>query len=74
MVAGAVEKHLGFVLEPPESARVNDPVSVPLILGTPIRWFFPVLAAPGFTAELGVRGEVMAFELFEFLASARHED
>jgi hypothetical protein len=36
MIAGAVEKNLGLVLEAAKSAGMDDPVTVTLIFGSPI--------------------------------------
>src|SRR5437867_3331483 len=72
MVAGAVKKNLGLILEPAKGPRMNNTIPVPLIFGSPFRGRFLILAPSGIGAELGVRSEVLLFELFEFLASAGH--
>ena len=72
MIAGAAEKNLRLVFEPAEGARMNHAVTVALVLRAPDRRNFLVLATARVAAELGVRCEKLAFELFEFLAGARH--
>jgi len=46
MVAGAVEEDLGFVFEAPKGSRVDDTITIPLILRAPFGRFFSVFASP----------------------------
>ncbi len=73
VIARAVQENLGLVFEPAEGARVDDTVTIPLVLGAPVRRGFAVFSAAAFRAELGVRGEQTLLNLFEFLACARHD-
>ena len=72
MIAGPIEKNLGFVLEPAESARMDHPISISLVFRSPFRGRFLVLAATGLSAELRVGREILFFEIFEFLAGPGH--
>ena len=67
MVSGRGEKHLGFMFEPPEGFRMNNPVAItlkncPQVTG--VR--FLVQAAPGINAATGVgrkHGLLLFFKL-----------
>src|SRR5664279_5518248 len=72
MVASAVEENLRLVFEPAEGARVDDAVAVALIMCAPFGRSFFVFAAACVTAELCVRREDLAFNLFQFQSGARH--
>jgi len=73
VVAGAVQKDLRLVFQPAKGARMNDPISVALVVRPPVGRVFGIPAPPGIGAELGVRREILAFQLFQFLACARHD-
>src|ERR1051325_748924 len=72
MVAGAVEEDLGFVFEPAEGARMDDAVAIALVLSAPFGGRFDMFASARIAAELRVRRERLAFDLFQFLPGARH--
>ena len=72
VVPGAIKEDLGFVFEAAEGAGVNHPVAVPLIMRAPFGRRFPVLAPARVGAELGIRGQALAFEQFQFLSCAGH--
>ena len=72
MIAGTIEKDLGLVFEPAERARVNDAITVPLVMRAPIGRLFRVFAPAGIGAELRVRREELPLQLFDFFASPRH--
>jgi hypothetical protein len=72
VVAGAVEKDLGLIFEAAEGARVNHPVTVPLVMRAPFGRCFMVLAPARVGAELGIRGQALAFECLQFLSRAGH--
>jgi hypothetical protein len=72
MVTRTIQKNLGLVFKPTKSTRVNHPVAVALVLRAPVRRLFFVFAPACISAELRVRGECRAFELFQFLACAGH--
>jgi hypothetical protein len=72
VIAGSVEEDLGFILEAAKGAGMNDAVAVALILGAPFGGGFVVFAAARVGAELRVRREILALDLFEFKTGARH--
>src|SRR6185503_14620212 len=72
VIAGAVEEHLRLVFEAPKRPRVDDAVTVALVLGPQLRRRFLVLPPAAFGTELGVRGEKMMLTLLEFRAGAGH--
>src|SRR6185437_2167640 len=72
MIAGAIEKDLGFVFEAAEGARMDDAVAVALILGPPRGRGFAEFAAARIGAVLGVRRKDAAFDFLQFKARARH--
>ncbi len=72
MIPGAVEKHLGLVFETAESARMDDPVAVPLVLCAPERGCLGKFASACIATELGQVSQGLAFQLFEFQSIARH--
>src|ERR1035437_8778055 len=72
MVAGAVEKNLRLVFEPAKGARVDESVAVALIMRAPFGRNFLVFTTASVAAELCVRRENLAFDLFEFLSGAGH--
>ena len=72
VIAGAVEKNLRLVFEPAKGARMDDAVAVALVMGAPGGRRFGMFAAAGVAAELGIGRENLAFDLFQFLAGARH--
>ena len=74
MVARAVEKNLGLVLEPTKCARVDDAVAVPLILRAPFRWRLGMLATSRIPAELRIGSQRLPFDLFQFFACAGHDN
>ena len=74
VIARAVQKNLGLVFQPAESARMNDAVAIALVLRAPIGRGFAVTAAASGGAELGVRRKSPAFEFFKFKQRARHGD
>jgi hypothetical protein len=51
---------------------MDDAVAVALILRSPDRRRFGKIASARVAAELRVRRENLAFDLFEFLSGARH--
>ena len=72
MIAGAVEKNLGFVFEPAEGARMDDAVAVALVLGAPFGRRFLVLSPARIGAELRVGRQDLALDFFQFSSRARH--
>src|SRR5262249_51808963 len=72
VVASAVEEDLGLVLEPAKSARVNDAVTVSLIMRAPLRRCLLIYATAGLGAELGVRSERLTLLLLQLLPRHRH--
>src|ERR1019366_1849043 len=72
MVAGTIEENLRLVFEPAEGARVDDTVAVALLMCAPFGRSFFVFAAAGVTAELCVRREDLALNLFQLQSGARH--
>jgi hypothetical protein len=73
MIAGAVEKNLGFVFEPAKSAGMNHAIAVALVLSAPQGRFLRMPASPAVTAELRERRERAAFDVFKFLTKTRHK-
>jgi hypothetical protein len=73
VVAGAVEENLSFVFETAKSAGMDHPVTVALVLGAPLRRGFGVFAAARSRAELGVGGEIAAFEFLQLGSGAGHD-
>src|SRR5689334_12629105 len=68
MVAGAVQEHLGFILEPAKRAGMDDPGAVPLkfsSIGVALLRVFSSAAFPGLLRE---RGERCPFGGLHFLA------
>ena len=72
VVAGAVEENLRLVFEPAKGARMNDAVTVALVVRAPFRRRLGILAAARVATELGVGRERLPFDLFQFLTGARH--
>ena len=72
MVAGAVEEDLGLVFQAAKGARVDDAVAVALVFGAPQRGRFRMNPAARIGAELGVRGQSLAFPFFELFSGTRH--
>src|SRR5437870_601428 len=74
MIAGAVEKDLRFVFQASKRAGMDYAIPIPLVFSAPFGRRLAVLAPAGVGAELGVRGEVLLFELLEFLSRAGHDE
>jgi hypothetical protein len=73
MIAGAIEKDLGFVFKPAEGAGVDDAVAVTLIFGAPQRGWFGMGAPAALGAELGVGGESLALPFLKLFSGTGHE-
>jgi len=70
VVAGAVERDLGFVFEATKSGTVNDAFAVPLKFGAEVVRFFGVFAAEAFAAFGGEGGEKEGFFFLPVFAGA----
>src|SRR6266567_3746499 len=68
MVAGAVQKNLCLVFEPPKCARMNDPRAVALKLGPIGVALLSIFSAARVARFLRERRERGAFGRFHFLA------
>ena len=74
MVARAVEKNLRLVFEPAEGARVDDAVTVALVLGAPFGRRLGMFAAARVAAELREGREDLPLDLLQFLSGAGHDE
>src|SRR6185503_15435397 len=72
VIAGAVEEDLGLVFEAAEGAGMDDAIAIALVLRAPFGRRFDVFASARIAAELRVRRERLAFDLFKFLPRSRH--
>ncbi len=66
VIAGAVEKNLRLVFEAAKGAGMDDTVTVALIMRAPFWRGLLVIASTRVVAELRVRREDLAFDLFQF--------
>src|SRR5262245_15715322 len=72
MVARAVEENLRLVLQAPKRARMNDAVTITLVMCPPFGWLLLEFATSRVRAELGVRREDLPLALFQLEARAGH--
>lgn len=73
MIAGGVERELGFIFKGAESAAVNNAFAVPLKFGAKIVGGFGMFAAEAFTVFAGKAAEKRGLLFFPFGAGAdRH--
>jgi hypothetical protein len=72
VIASPIEEDLGFVFQPSKGPRMNDAVTIPLIMRPPFRGRLLINAAPGLAAELGVRSESRSLAFFKFTPFAGH--
>jgi len=70
VIAGAVERDLGFVFEATKSGTVNDAFAVSLKFGAEVVRFFRVFAAEAFAAFGGEGGEKKGFLFLPVFAGA----
>src|SRR5260221_7682265 len=73
MISRAIEENLGFILQAPKRARMDDSIPVTLVLRPPVRRRFSVLSPARVPAELRISSQVLPFKLLQFLACARHQ-
>jgi hypothetical protein len=73
MVSSSVQKNLGFVFQPAESPRVDDSITVTLVMRPPEWGFLFEFAAFGLGTELGVRSQNGLFPTLQFKTGAGHE-
>ena len=71
MIPGAVEEDLGLVFQTAEGAGVNDPIAVPLKLGSPSGRFLAMDPTASGAAELGEWGKEAAFPFLEIGSTDR---
>ena len=71
MIPLRLQKHLCFVLEPPERLAVDDPIHVPLIAGAHFVFFLRAQSSPGFICPGRPGGEHHVLPLFQFFTN-RH--
>src|ERR1035437_2912364 len=67
MITGAVEKNLRLIFQPAESAGVNDPGAVPLVLRAIGVGRFRILATAGVSRFLRKRSEGLSLGLLHLL-------
>src|SRR4051794_15366642 len=72
IITFVIDENLRFILQPSESRRMHNPVSVTLE-GCSILWFGIMMLSPfTVTAEQGVRCKCIGFDLFKSLAVDDH--
>jgi hypothetical protein len=72
MVTRPVEENLRLVFQAPKRPGMDDPVTVALVMGPPIRRRFLIFTTSAGTAKLRVGRKDLPFDLFQFLTGPRH--